>query len=125
MPRLSDCCPQHSHNILQSLRDLLSEVISLELSGNGVPSHLAGYEDPASARCYPVRIPFSARPSFRRNDSLVCHLTGCSIALCRNTYRWILPVLVFGSDSTNSMLRGYLYGAICCFTKSCNWEHVV
>ena len=35
----------------------------------------------------------------------------------RSLKRWILPVAVFGSSATNSIQRGYLYGAILSFTK--------
>src|SRR5690349_10646223 len=35
----------------------------------------------------------------------------------RSLYRWIFPVAVFGSSSTNSIQRGYLYGAMRLFTN--------
>src|SRR5438552_1064070 len=35
----------------------------------------------------------------------------------RSLKRWIFPVAVFGSSATNSIHRGYLYGAILSFTK--------
>ncbi len=33
----------------------------------------------------------------------------------RSSARLILPLAVFGSESANSTIRGYLYGAVCCF----------
>src|SRR5262245_33402650 len=36
----------------------------------------------------------------------------------RSLYRWIFPVAVFGSSGTNSIQRGYLYGASLPFTNS-------
>src|SRR5205814_4238309 len=36
----------------------------------------------------------------------------------RSLKRWILPVAVFGSSPTNSIQRGYLYGAILSLTKA-------
>ena len=32
----------------------------------------------------------------------------------------IFPLIVFGSSSTNSITRGYLYGAVSCLTWFCN-----
>jgi hypothetical protein len=34
--------------------------------------------------------------------------------------RWIFPVAVFGSASTNSIQRGYFHGLTCALTCSCN-----
>ncbi len=31
-------------------------------------------------------------------------------------FRWILPEMVLGSSSRKTILRGYLYGAVCCLT---------
>lgn len=42
----------------------------------------------------------------------------CSISL--SSTRRILPEIVFGSVSTNSISRGYLYGAVTFLTCSCN-----
>src|SRR5215467_938706 len=41
-----------------------------------------------------------------------------TVPRARSLKRWILPVAVFGSSSTNSIQRGYLYGAILSFTKA-------
>src|SRR5205814_7205449 len=37
-----------------------------------------------------------------------------------NSLRLSLPVAVFGSASTNSIARGYLYGAICALAWACS-----
>src|SRR5690349_7961364 len=42
------------------------------------------------------------------------------VSCCRSRYRCNLPVSVRGSLSTNSIRRGYLYGAISDFTNSCS-----
>ena len=41
-------------------------------------------------------------------------------AICLSAKRRNLPVSVFGSCATNSIARGYLYGAIACLTWSCS-----
>ena len=38
----------------------------------------------------------------------------------RNSTRRILPEFVLGNESTNSIARGYLYGATSFFAKVCN-----
>ena len=38
----------------------------------------------------------------------------------RSLARWILPETVLGNSSTNSRMRGYLYGAVTRFTCRCN-----
>ena len=40
--------------------------------------------------------------------------------LARSSARLILPLAVFGSESANSTMRGYLYGAVSVFT--CSWS---
>src|SRR5439155_27026173 len=55
----------------------------------------------------------------RRRDSRRQHGVGAMPRdQARSLNRWILPVAVFGSSSTNSIQRGYLYGAIRVFTNS-------
>ena len=39
-----------------------------------------------------------------------------SAAIIRKSVRLIFPLVVFGRDSTNSIRRGYLYGAVCSLT---------
>ena len=41
-----------------------------------------------------------------------------SAAIIRKSVRLIFPLVVFGRDSTNSIRRGYLYGAVCVLTYS-------
>src|SRR5690348_6351586 len=62
---------------------------------------------------------------FRRgtpNDlaSEVKIVQGCGHLRLRSSTRRILPLMVFGSSSTNSISRGYLYGAVTCLQWFCN-----
>ena len=43
-----------------------------------------------------------------------------ALPAARSLKRWILPVAVFGSSGTNSIQRGYLYGASRLFTCCCS-----
>ena len=44
--------------------------------------------------------------------------SAASAAIIRKSVRLIFPLVVLGRDSTNSIRRGYLYGAVCVFTYS-------
>lgn len=52
------------------------------------------------------------------------YFEGSSISCFLSSIRRIFPEIVFGSSSTNSILRGYLYGAVnsltCCWSTGIN-----
>lgn len=54
----------------------------------------------------------------RINRSGIYYFCIAFISRSRNSTRRIFPEVVFGRSSTNSILRGYLYGAVSCFTCS-------
>src|SRR5215469_5572842 len=49
-----------------------------------------------------------------------CRSAALFAACSRSTKCWTLPVELRGRIGTNSMARGYLYGAIFCLAKSCS-----
>ena len=94
---------------------LRDEVVALELLLR-IPADLAADEDLGAAGGDAIGISLGRRPSGRLQEFHgVFSLKRCS-----------LPVSVRGSLATNSISRGYLYGAMLAFTWSCNClDHAV
>ena len=108
-----DICQRLSH-----LRDKIMAVETLL----GIPADLAGekncaaFGDDAVGKAFRL-FPFSRMKEFVR----LCHGSGlesnfAQVAPDRRRKRWIFPVCVFGSASTNFTDRGYLKGAIVALT---------
>ena len=114
MRRCAARFPHDCDDVLKGLADLRNEVLALELL-LGVPADLAGDENEASRRDYPVGITFGLLPVPRIKKLKVLVLSVHSPrpatvapAPGRSRNRWIFPVSVFGSASVNLTDRGYL-----------------
>src|SRR5688572_9575218 len=101
---------QHRDDVLQGLPKLPRKVARFPLALAG-PADLPGDEDERALGGDAVREALGAGPPRRLQDR---HSGALSLKRCS------LPVSVRGSVSTNSIARGYLYGAITFFTCSCN-----
>src|SRR5262245_16836710 len=102
---------QDFQNIEKTLPELAGEVVRFPLAFAG-PADLAGDEHQRSAGGDAVGKALGACPARRLKNfhfSVPLSLKRCSF-----------PVSVRGSVSTNSIARGYLYGAITFLTCSCN-----
>ena len=101
---------EHRDDVRESLPRLRGEVVGLERL-RGVPADLAADRDERAARGDAVRVAFRLRPAGRLQDLqhglLLCRVRQAD-AIWRSLKRCSLPVSVRGSDSTNSIARGYL-----------------
>src|SRR5256885_14958259 len=100
---------QHLKDVGDRLAELAGEVTRSPFALRR-PANLAGDEDQAAFRHDAVGVALGARPAGWLQD--LHHACFLSLNRCS------LPVSVRGSVSTNSMARGYLYGAIAFFTWS-------
>ena len=79
---------------------------------------------PGGRNCY-CSPKAAALPGLRPQTIYTCDKTapekhlrgrGSSCAGDHSLFRWILPLMVLGSSSRNTTMRGYLYGAVRFFT---------
>jgi len=56
-------------------------------------------------------------PGTNAGDNILINMNMQS-GICpdHSSARWIFPLVVLGSSSRNTTMRGYLYGAVRCFT---------
>src|SRR5688572_6776074 len=102
---------ENLEDVLDGLAELAGEGFFLPLALAG-PADLAGDEHQPAADDDAVGEALGARPGG--------WLEYLHHAVFLSLKRWSFPVSVRGRVSTNSMARGYLYGAMACFTWSCN-----
>src|SRR6185503_19768617 len=100
---------EHGEDVLDGLPELPCEIARLPFAFAG-PADLPGDEDEVALGGDAVREAFRSRPAGRLQNF---HCGFLSLKRCT------FPVSVRGNASTNSMARGYLYGAIARLTWSC------
>ena len=93
-----------------AIRANCSQGLDLVFVGNTQPPR-NGTKTGSSLVYHFILILLPDRPA--RNDTRSAFAQS---SFCRSAARRILPLTVLGRASTNSMIRGYLYGAVCVLT---------
>jgi hypothetical protein len=112
---------RHTMRALSSTGAEIQTTSPCRSTDDGTPSSITGTIRTTVADTSPGDSRRLLSPSRRQHTCRLDRPQGDSdSAICRSRNRCSLPVAVLGKASTNSIARGYLYGAIRCFTKSCN-----
>src|SRR3954471_24031208 len=104
VPRFAAGFRQDGDHVHQRALDLRDEIAADEVRILG-PADLPGDEDEPAVGGDAVGIALRRLPAFRLQELKIAHAPP---HFWRRRKRWILPVGVFGSASTNITARGYL-----------------